>query len=82
MAENGYTTIFRPGNEGVTFHKKGMLAITTSKPPVLQGCKRRGENLWTVSVPKTKSTQEEAANVYNLPLSIAQRINFPHAAAG
>jgi hypothetical protein len=72
MAENGYTTIFRPGNEGVTFHKKGTLTITTSKPPVLQGCKRRGENLWTVSVPKTKSKQEEADNVYNLPSSHKQ----------
>ncbi len=27
MAENGYTTIFRPGNEGVTIHKKGTLTI-------------------------------------------------------
>jgi hypothetical protein len=23
MAENGYTTIFRPRDEGVTFHKEG-----------------------------------------------------------
>ena len=45
MVENGYTTIFRPGNEGVTFHKKGTLTITTSEPPVLQGCKKKGENL-------------------------------------
>jgi TfoX/Sxy family transcriptional regulator of competence genes len=81
LAENGYTTIFRPGNEGVTFHKKGTLTITTSEPPVLQGHKRRGENLWTVSVPKTKSKREEAANVYNLP-SIAQTIKYLHAAAG
>jgi len=81
MAENGYTTIFRPGNEGVTFHKKGTLTITTSEPPVLQGCKRKGENLWTVSVPTIKSTREEAANVYNLP-SIAQTIKYLHAAAG
>ena len=81
MAESGYTTIFRPGNEGVTFHKKGTLTITTSEPPVLQGCKRKGENLWTVSVPTTKSTREEAANVYNLP-SIAQTIKYLHAAAG
>ncbi len=81
LAENGYTTIFRPGNEGVTFHKKGTLTITTSEPPVLQGHKRKGENLWTVSVPKTKSKREEAANVYNLP-SIAQTIKYLHAAAG
>jgi hypothetical protein len=81
MAENGYTTIFRPGNEGVTFHKKGTLTITTTEPPVLQGCKRIGENLWTLSVPMMKSKREEAANVYNLP-SIPQTIRYLHAAAG
>ena len=81
MAENGYTTIFRPGDEGVTFHKKGTLTITTSEPPVLQGCKRRGKILWTVSVPTMKSTREEAANVYNLP-TITQTIKYLHAAAG
>jgi hypothetical protein len=30
MAENGYTTIFQPGDEGVTIHKKGTLTITMS----------------------------------------------------
>ncbi len=50
MAENGYTTIFRPGNEGVMIHKKGTLTIMTSKPPMLQGCKRNGANLWTVTM--------------------------------
>ena len=34
MAENGYTTIFHEGNEGVTIHKSGTLTITTSEPPV------------------------------------------------
>jgi len=53
MSENGYTTIFRPGNEGVTIHEKGTLTITTSEPPVLQGCKKKGENLWTVSATAT-----------------------------
>jgi hypothetical protein len=38
MAENGYTTIFRPGNKEVTIHKEGTLTITMSEPPVLQGC--------------------------------------------
>jgi hypothetical protein len=37
MAERGYTTIFQPGDKGVTFHKEGTLTITTSKPSVLQG---------------------------------------------
>ena len=35
MSENGYTTIFRPGNEGVTIHEKGTFTITTCEPPVL-----------------------------------------------
>jgi hypothetical protein len=39
MAEEGYTTIFHPGEEGVTIHKEGTVTISTSKPPVLQGFK-------------------------------------------
>ena len=35
MAEEGYTTLFHSGDEGVTIHKEGMFTITTSKPPVL-----------------------------------------------
>ena len=81
MAENGYTTIFRPGDEGVTIHKKGTLTITTSEPPMLQGCKKRGAKLWTVSAPATNNEHEEVANVYNL-LSISQTIKYLHAAAG
>jgi hypothetical protein len=81
MAENGYTTIFRPGNEGVTIHKKGTLTITTSEPPMLQGCKKRGAKLWTVSAPATNNERKEVANVYNLPL-ISQTIKYLHAAAG
>ncbi len=53
MAESGYTTIFRSGDERVTFHKVGTLTITMSDSPVLQGCKRKGETLWTVSAPQT-----------------------------
>jgi hypothetical protein len=39
MSEQGHTTIFHPGEEGKSIHKQGTLTITTSKPPVLQGCK-------------------------------------------
>ena len=82
MAESGYTTIFRPRDEGVTFHKEGTLTITTSEPPVLQGCKKKGETLWTVSMPQTtREKREEASNVYNLP-SMAQTITYHHASAG
>jgi hypothetical protein len=45
LSEEGYTTIFHPKNKGVTIHEKGTLTITTSNPPVLQGCKEKGDNL-------------------------------------
>jgi hypothetical protein len=57
MSENGYTTIFLPDNHGVTIHKEGTLTITTSEPPVLQGCKTYGAKLWTVlTITQTKHT--------------------------
>jgi len=82
MAENGYTTIFRPGDEGVTFHKEGTLTIKMSEPPVLQGCKKKDETLWAVSVPQTTmKKREEISNVHNLP-SLSQTIKYHHASAG
>ena len=71
MAEEGYTTIFHPGEEGVTIHKKGTVSITTHEPPVLQGCKMKGAKLWTMLAHGT--TTEHANNAYNLP-SISQTI--------
>ena len=79
MAEHGYRTIFRPGDEGVAIHKKGTLTITTSEPPVLQGCKKRGAKLWTVAAAATE--REEVANVHDIP-PIGQSIKYLHAAAG
>jgi hypothetical protein len=35
MAEDGYTTIFHLGEEGVTIHKPGSVSITMKEPPVL-----------------------------------------------
>jgi hypothetical protein len=81
MSENGYTTIFRPGNEGVTIHEKGTLTMTLSVPPVLQGCKKKGENLWTVSATATDNECKRIANLYDLP-SVNQTIKYLHAAAG
>jgi hypothetical protein len=48
LSENRYTTVFLPGNQGITIHKEGTLTITTSEPPMLQGCKANREKLWTV----------------------------------
>ena len=80
LSEEGYTTIFHPENEGVTVHEKGTLTIATSSPPVLQGCKEKGDNLWTVSANEEEG-EEKANNVYNLP-STKQSIRYLHAAAG
>ncbi len=79
LSEEGYTTIFHPENKEVTVHKKGTLTITTSNPPVLQGCKEKGDNLWTVSA--NEEGEEESNNVYNLP-STKQSICYLHALAG
>ena len=78
MAEEGYATVFHPGDKGVTIHKEDMFTITTSKPPVPQGCKNNPAKLWTVSVPQS-SNNDEVCNVYCLP-SIQQSIKYLHAA--
>jgi hypothetical protein len=92
LADAGYTTVFHPGNLGVTIHSK--------RKPVLQGW--RDENgLWKLgyndplvmskqrkhnnSAKKTSLNIERpnktAANVYSLP-SISWVIIYLHAAAG
>ncbi len=50
IEEEGYTTIFHPGEEGVTIHKSDTITITTTEPPVLQGCKTKGEKLFSYDV--------------------------------
>jgi hypothetical protein len=78
MLEEGYTTIFHPGNEGVTIHKPDTLNITLNKPPVLQGCMEEGQKLRTIA---TSEEEDEINNVYNLP-STKQSIRYLHAATG
>ena len=39
MAEEGYTTIFHPGEEGDTIHKKGTVSITTMNHQYSKGAK-------------------------------------------
>jgi hypothetical protein len=55
MAKEGYTTVFHPGEKGVTIHKPGTTSITTMDPPILQGCKLKGAKLWTISAEDTKN---------------------------
>jgi hypothetical protein len=80
MGEEGYTTIFHPGEEGVTMHKPDTLTIATTETPILQGCKPRGAKLWTISV-ESETNTEQTNNAYHLPL-ISQTVKYHHAAAG
>jgi len=67
LAEEGYTTIFHPGEDGVTIHEPGMVTIATTTQPILQGCKTKGEKLWTISADDSPTT-ERANHAYDLPL--------------
>ncbi len=80
MAEEGYTTIFHPGEEGVTMGKPDTLTIIMTEPPILQGCKPKGAKLWTI-LEKSETNTERANNAYNL-LLISQTVKYHHAAAG
>jgi hypothetical protein len=73
MAEEGYTIIFHPGEEGVTIHKQGTVAKATTEPPILQECKAKGEKLWAVSADDESMKKEQANNVYGLP-SVKQSV--------
>jgi hypothetical protein len=45
MAKEGHTTVFHPGEKGVTIHKPGTISIATTELPILQGCKLKGAKL-------------------------------------
>jgi hypothetical protein len=65
-SQEGYTTVFHPGEEGVTIHKPGTIKIITSKPPVLQGYTTNKAKLWTVTAGQGPPGKEETNNVYCL----------------
>jgi hypothetical protein len=80
MADEEYTTIFHPGEEGVTIHKPGTLTIAATEPPVLHGRNAKGAKLWTVLADE-EATKEQANKEYDLP-SIRQTVRYLHATAG
>jgi hypothetical protein len=47
MSEEGYTTVFHPGEQGVTVHKPATIKILSTNKPVLKGSKTKG--LWSVT---------------------------------
>ncbi len=81
ISQEGYTTVFCPGEKGVTIHKEGTITITASKPPVLQGHKTNDAKLWTVAPGQGPTGKEEMNNVYSLQ-SIPQTVKYLRAAAG
>eukprot|EP00956_Cyclotella_meneghiniana_P020860 scaffold37349_cov64-Cyclotella_meneghiniana.AAC.1 len=86
LANNGYTTIFHPYDEGVTVHDANTFKLTFNAPPVLQGC-RNTAGLWTVpitddaTISQSLNVDEAAMNVYDLP-STKEVVRFLHAALG
>ena len=86
LANNGYTTVFLPGQEGVNvFHAKDV-NISAIAPPALQGW-RDDKGLWMVSVtdettisPRINVT-ETAMSVYDLP-NTKEVVRFLHASLG
>jgi hypothetical protein len=77
MPEEGYTTVFHPGDEGVIICKQESITISTSQPPVFQWCKSNTRKLWTVLAERHEEIQEETHNVYSLP-SIPQTLCRPN----
>jgi hypothetical protein len=50
MTKVGYTTVFHPGDQGVTIHKPRTFTILTTNQPVLNGSKSKG--LWSIATDK------------------------------
>eukprot|EP00804_Cyclotella_cryptica_P020090 CCRYP_014884-RA/>CCRYP_014884-RA protein AED:0.24 eAED:0.24 QI:0/0/0/0.75/0.33/0/4/0/1279 len=86
LADNGYTTIFLPGKQGVDIYKNTDVTISATRPPLLQGC-RDHRGLWMVPMGDTQDVSpgldvaETALNVYELP-STKEVVRFLHAALG
>jgi len=86
LANNGYTTVFLPGQEGVHVFHANDIPISSTAPPALQGW-RDGRGLWMVLImdePQSRSdpnVTEAAMGVYELP-STKEVVRFLHAALG
>jgi hypothetical protein len=86
LANNGYTTVFLPGHEGVNVFHANDVDISSIAPPALQGW-RDDRGLWMVPVTdETTISQnidiaETAMSVYDLP-NTKEVVRFLHAALG
>jgi hypothetical protein len=86
LANNGYTTVFLPGRQGVKIYHADDVSISPIAPPSLQGW-RDDRGLWMVPIAdstaiRSSSAGAESANsVYELP-STTEVVRFLHAALG
>ena len=86
LANNGYTTIFLPGNEGVDVFGANDVVISSTAPPALQGW-RDGRGLWMVpvvddtTISPSLDLADTAMSVYELP-STKEVVRFLHASLG
>jgi hypothetical protein len=82
LADNGYTTVFLPGQQGVQIYGADDINISPNAPPSLQGW-RDARGLWMVPIADSPSIDivESANSVYELP-STKEMVRFLHAALG
>ena len=92
LADNGYTTIFKPSNEGVEVYKSGDVQIVPKREPVLRGW-RGPTRLWHFpldekGVPNlaewrvsTVLPEAQANHLHHLP-SVEARVAYIHACLG
>ena len=86
LANNGYTTVFLPGEQGADVFRADGVVISSTAPPALQGWKH-GRGLWMVpivddpTISPSIDVAETAMSVYELP-STKEVVRFLHAALG
>ena len=86
LADNGYTTVFLPGQEGVNVFNANDVDISSTAPPALQGW-RDSRGVWMVPITDDKQSNidpnvtDTAMGVYELP-STKEVVRYLHAALG
>ena len=85
LANNGYTTVFLPGQQGMNVFNANDVTISATAPPAIQGW-RDSRGLWMVPIVDQISRSgtngnEKAMGVYELP-STKEVVRFLHAALG
>ena len=94
LSDYGYTTVFRPGQEGIEVYESSQVQVVSAAEPVLRGW-RDASGLWRTPLPKQitplssrlgevdviKLPQEQVNSIYHLP-SVEARVAYIHACFG